>query len=479
MKKISNIAKYSYSIGATGRDVNFVLVTMFVLVYIQYTMNLTVTQFSAISVVMIIARIWDAINDPMIGMLIENKPLRGTRYRNWLLLGGFINFISVLLMFTVRPEGWYFVIFFAIVYISWGMTYTVNDVSYYSLLLNLTNSNETRNSLTNLTQLFGSLGQFIAGAVIPILVTGNAIFMYRVVGVIISFVFMISMIITYFGVSENEVKEEKKGKITLRRMMSIIKNNDQLLVSALSFMLFITAHQLFMIFAMNFFYLNFGYGGENVLIFSVTFAIGTLIALGSFAFLNKKYARMDIMKIALVGVIVGYLLFLSLGTIIPMIKPLLFFSTLLVCFGNSLFLLINVIFIANTAEYNLVKFGEKNVAIIACIRPFMAKIGAALHQVIYSFVLILSGVYSYSQAIAELEIKKNMGEVSDIVNQANDILLQATPFMKFSMKIGMAVIPLLLTLIAAFVLKRKYVITEEKFTEYVKYIETSDKNNLA
>ncbi len=112
MNKLSKKTKWSYAVGNIGRDMNFILVSMFILLYIQYTMSLTVSQFAAISGIMVFARLWDAINDPMMGMLIENKNLKGGKYKPWVLLGGVLNFFVTLLMFTIRPEGWSFVIFF-------------------------------------------------------------------------------------------------------------------------------------------------------------------------------------------------------------------------------------------------------------------------------------------------------------------------------------------------------------------------------
>ncbi len=471
-QKVSSRTKWSYSVGGIGRDMNFILVSMFVIAYIQYTMNLTITQFTAVSAIMVFARIWDAINDPMMGLLIENKKLKGGKYKPWVLWGGILNFIVTLLMFTIRPTGWTFVVFFGIVYILWGMTYTINDISYYSLLPNLTNSNETRNELTNLVQLFASIGQILSGGLIPVLVTGNAIFMYRVIGVAISFIFLGFTLLTYFGVEENKAKEENKENISLKKMFSIIKNNDQLVIAATGLLLFTVASELFVAFALNYFYFNFGYGGDYLFYFTITFALGTLIALAIFSILNKKYTRMKILNIAIYSIILGYTAFILLGSAFPMINYLLYLSTFLVFLGNGLFFVIIVVFIANTIEYNAVKFGERNDAIIFSVRPFMSKLGAAIQQLILTLVLILSGVYTYSREIADLEIQKNSKALSDISIQANEILSKATPYMKMMIKIGMALIPLILTIAAYLIIKKKYIITEKKFDEYVKVLES-------
>ena len=111
--------KWSYCVGATGRDMAYALVSMYLITYIQYTMKLTVAQYGAISAILVVCLIWDAINDPMMGIIIENARFKSGKYRPWILLGVILNAIVIVMLFTLRPEGWAFVIFFGISYLCW------------------------------------------------------------------------------------------------------------------------------------------------------------------------------------------------------------------------------------------------------------------------------------------------------------------------------------------------------------------------
>ena len=62
--KLDARTKWSYCIGATGRDAAYALVSMYLILYVQYTMNLTSAQFAMISGAMILCMVWDAINVP-------------------------------------------------------------------------------------------------------------------------------------------------------------------------------------------------------------------------------------------------------------------------------------------------------------------------------------------------------------------------------------------------------------------------------
>lgn len=287
MKTISNRNKWTYSVGCIGRDMIFILVSMFMLPYIQYTMNLTVAQFSAISGIMIFSRIWDALNDPIMGMIIENARLKGGKFLPWIMFGGVSNFAITILLFLVRPTGWLFVLFFGLAYLAWGMTFTINDIAYWSLLPNLSTNNDERNELTNLVLIFASIGQFIAGGLIPVLVTGNAVWMYKILGIGISFIFLTFTMLTYFGVTEQTYVDEKHEKVGLKKMYSILFKNDQLVVVAIALLLYTIAIELFMAFGINFFYFEFGYGGVQLTIFTVFFALGSLAALIAFPLLTK------------------------------------------------------------------------------------------------------------------------------------------------------------------------------------------------
>ncbi len=467
MGKITNRNKWAYSVGGIGRDMMFILVSMFILAYIQYTMNLTVAQFSAVSIIMIFARVWDAVNDPMMGMIIENSRFKGGKFRPWVMIGGALNFFVTLLLFTFRPEGWGFVVFFGIAYIAWGMTFTMNDIAYWSLLPNLAKDNDERNMLANLVALFASIGQFLAGGLIPILVTGNAVVMYRVIGVAISFIFLLFTMLTFFGVVEEPYEHKTQEKVGLRKLVRILWKNDQLIVMTVVILLHTIAAELFVALSMNFFYFEFGYGGVQLTLFTVFFGLGTVSALAIFPHFSKRYKRMQLMTFGTGVSVVGYLIFMSLGYLVPMNEMVLYFAAFMIFFGQSMFFVIMVVMTANTIEYNALKTGERNESIVFSVRPFMTKLGAAFQQGIVTIVLLMSGVFTFSGQIAELEIQKAQGKVENITVMANDILSQATPSMLLILRLGMVFIPMICLIVAYGCIRKYYFIDETRYDEIV------------
>ena len=90
MDKVNARNKWSLSVGCVGRDLCYTLVSLFLLTYLQFTGLFNISQFLVLSVIIVICRVWDAINDPMMGTIITNTNTRFGKYRPWVLIGGII-----------------------------------------------------------------------------------------------------------------------------------------------------------------------------------------------------------------------------------------------------------------------------------------------------------------------------------------------------------------------------------------------------
>ena len=89
-------------------------------------------------------------------------------------IGAVTNSLILALMFTVRPTGWGFVALFGVFYLLWEMTFTMNDIAYWSMLPSLSRDEKTRNQLTTFVALAASIGAFAVGGLLPTIYPGNA-----------------------------------------------------------------------------------------------------------------------------------------------------------------------------------------------------------------------------------------------------------------------------------------------------------------
>ncbi len=472
---IDKKTKWSYCVGATGRDAAYTLVSMFLLTYIQYTMKLTVAQFTVISAAMVVCMVWDAVNDLMMSSIIENSRFKMGKYRPFILAGAVMNAVVIILMFTVRPTGWGFVFFFCITYLLWGMTYTVNDIAYWGMLPSLSSDPKERDSLVTLMGIFVCIGQFAVAGVVPMVIAGNAVAAFRTAGLIVALAFLLFQTLTFWGVTERE-REDNAEEVTFKKMFGILKRNDQLVTSGVAYILFCVGQQLLLLLAVNFFYFEFGYSesGDLVTLFTVMYGLGTLGAQFVYPILSAKISRKRIYGICMIILAVGYLTLLGFGYVLPKNIPLLMVTGFFIFFCQGLINLAMVVIINNTIEYDEYRFNERHDSIISAIRSFASKFSGALNQGTASLILIVSGIYAVSQNISELEVQVGNGSLmgSEALTKADAIIATVGSSQTLILRIGMVAIPMLVMLISWFMIKKGYKIDEKEYARMVAEIET-------
>jgi len=471
MEGISRKTKWSYCIGATGRDAAYALVSMYLMNYIQYTMELTVAQYAAISAAIVVCMIWDAINDPLMGMIIENSHLKRGKFKPWILTGAILNSIVIVILFSVRPQGWAFVAFFSFFYLAWGMTYTMNDISYWGMLPSLSSDPKVRDTLVTLMSVFICIGQFAVAGIVPTVIAGNAITAYRVVAMVVALGFILFQTITYLGVTESP-RQETSESVTLKKMFQIFARNDQLVAAGIASLLFNMGTNLLILFGVNFFYFEFGYaeGGTLIFIFTVMYGLGTLFSQAMYSTIARKFKRRTILNICIVALLVGYLMLLGFGYVLPNNIILLNVIGFFIFFFQGLYNLVVIVMLNNTIEYDEYKFGERHDSVISAIRSFSVKLAGALNQGVVALTLILSGIYAISQKVSGLENEVGKGILTseDALIQANAYIAEVETTQTFMLRVGMVAVPLLVLTAAYIILKKKYHIDENEYETIVK-----------
>jgi len=411
-KRLLRRNKWNYSLGGIGRDMIYQLVATFLMTYVQFSgLGLTKEQFGTIGVMLVIGRIWDAVNDPFMGSIVENTHTRFGKFRPWILIGGILTSIVILVMFNFRPSGWGFVVFFAVIYLLWEAAFTLNDIPYWSLIPALSHNKKDRDVITTMVVVFAGVGAFIANAFVAFTTVGNAVAGYRNASILFVVIFLACTLLTVFGVKEpaEAVTDAAAEKIGLKRMFAIIFKNDQLLWASLALVLYTVGSNLLVALGYNFFYLEIRYDGSLTMAFIVTFAVSTFSIQGFYAALAKRFTRRRLLTYSLIATVFGYGMLLLLGwtDILPINVWLVCFFGAFVFAGQAIFYMVLIVNMTNTIEYNQYRTGKRNEAVIFALRPFVAKFGSAIEQVVFVVILIASGVYTMSQNVSALENLKN------------------------------------------------------------------------
>ncbi|MBR1565378.1 MAG: MFS transporter [Oscillospiraceae bacterium] len=126
---------------------------------------------AAVSVIMLVARIWDAVNDPMMGAIAERTRSKWGRFRPWIAFGCPILAIFGVLTFTNPFSGTSTagVIWAAATYIIAGMVYTATNIPYSALAAVMTEDADQRNKITTSRNIGMNIGMTIVQFCSPIL----------------------------------------------------------------------------------------------------------------------------------------------------------------------------------------------------------------------------------------------------------------------------------------------------------------------
>ena len=424
-KKLLNKNKWAYSLGGIGRDMIYQLVATFFITYIQFSgLNLSAGQFSAIGVLLVIGRVWDGINDPIMGGIVDNTRSKWGKFKPWIFSGAILTGIAVILMFNYRPSCWGFVVFFGIIYFFWEIAFTLNDIPYWSLLPNLATNKKSRDQIAMMVVVFAAVGAFLANALISFTTVGNAVKGYSMISISFVIFFLACTFLTVFGVKEpRKLNPEEEEKITIKQMFFAIKNNDQLLWSALALLLYTIGSGLLVALGYNYFYMELGYDGSMVMVFVATFGVTTILIQSFYAQIAKKFKRRNLMKFSILVMIFGYIFMLVIGFVsflpINLLTACLFGA--FIFGGQAIFYMATIINMTNTIEYNEYKTGRRNEAVLFSLRPFVTKLASALQQGVVTLVLVASGIYMLSQNVSQLEAQKSVFDNLTVTEQTDYI----------------------------------------------------------
>ena len=180
MEKKLKLGSYvGYGIADLGNNIAFAAVGAYLPAFYSDVLGAdsdeatSAVWLTAVTVIMVIARIWDAINDPIMGWLAQRaKPTRWGKFRHYLLFGGIPLALSAVLMFAPIPGMSLAecIVFAFFTYIAYGMIYTVVLVPYGSLATVMTRSENERSRLSVARSIGGGIGGVPAGILFPLLV---------------------------------------------------------------------------------------------------------------------------------------------------------------------------------------------------------------------------------------------------------------------------------------------------------------------
>ena len=108
-----------------------------------------------------VLRIFDALNDPITGLVIDNIRSPWGKFKPAILVGGILSAVFFVLLFANIGTGWVFVISFGLAYLLWDIAYGINDIGYWTLLPAMSSDQKQREKTGTFARICANIGMYI------------------------------------------------------------------------------------------------------------------------------------------------------------------------------------------------------------------------------------------------------------------------------------------------------------------------------
>lgn len=386
--------RYGYGLGTLGRDSAYTLVNMFLLFYLSDILRVSTPAFAGVTVVLVIARLFDAVNDPFMGVIVDNTRSRHGKFAPWILSGVLLSAAFTILLFTPGQLGdAAFVAVFAVVYLGWEVSYTANDIAYWSMLPALTGDQRERERIGAFARICASVGAFsMVVAVVPVStwigeLIGDVRWSYFWVACAAA-ALMVVFQLTMLALVRERREPVAAPPTRLRDMLTVIFGNDQLLAVTAALALFMIAFSTTTSFGI--YYFRYVYGDEALYaVFALVLGVSQITALALYPLIARLWNRRRLFTVAMVLVVAGYALFFAAG---PGEIAVIVVSGVAIFAAQAVLQMLMLMFIADTVEYGEHKLGRRNDAVTLSLQPFIYKLGSAAAAGIVGWTVLASGM---------------------------------------------------------------------------------------
>lgn len=159
MEKTSKLERLSYGGFFAGQNLILILTLQFLLIF--YT-DVVMLPSNIIVALFLVARVWDAVNDPIMGIIVDKAKPKGGKFKPWVNAVVILLPLMTILVFQNPAESMNAKITYAfITYIIWGMIYTLGDIPAFALSTVMTDNADERVKIIMIGRLLGGLGSLV------------------------------------------------------------------------------------------------------------------------------------------------------------------------------------------------------------------------------------------------------------------------------------------------------------------------------
>ena len=473
-QKLSGRAKFSYALGAVGKDMVYMLSASYVLYYFQDIMGVSAL---AMGTILLVARVFDAFNDPIMGVIVAKTKTKWGKFRPWLLIGTLTNAVVLYLMFAAPPtlDAAGLTAYAAVTYILWGVTYTMMDIPYWSMIPAFTEGGKEREGLTTLARSAAGVGSALITVitVLSVQALGNAfgganareieILGFQYFSLIVAVLFVVFTLIMCVNVKEQSTVEMQT--VSVGQMFKALVQNDQAMAIVLSIVC--TNGALYITSNLVLYFFKYDFGGtawyNDYTLFS-TFGGGVQILsmMLLYPLLRRFFDNRKIFFISMGMCAAGYAVLLALTFTDMSSVWLLFIPGFFIFATNGINAILTTVFLANTVDYGELKNNRRDESVIFSMQTFVVKLA--------------SGVAAFIASIC-LQVNRLSNAAVSEADKAVDFSAAVSASAKLGLRMTMTLAPIALIAFSFFWFKKKYILTDEKVEEIAAKVKLLHKEN--
>lgn len=384
VKQISKFQYGIYTTGIAGQNILYNFMSMYIMFF--FTDLLEISSGAATAIV-VAASLWDAVNDPFMGLVADKTRTRFGKFRPYLFGGSILLLFTTVLNFSdFNVSTTATVAIAAISYILWGMSYTVSDIPIWALSSVASDQPAERNKMI----AFGKVGGTI-GVVICVLFSVKLLGLfggerdanaYFYTALIIGSIAAISIFLTGFFVKEKIVPSEEK--VSMKENIKTITKNKSLIYLIITLFVMNIVNSIRQVSQLYFTVYAWG-SADYVTSVGISLVVGMLIGISFAPVLIKRFEKKSILIVmSIIGAIVSIIPFIDLSNVLlGLIFLGLSFTTIGVMIITSTSMLLDAI------DYSEWQLGFRGDGVVFSLNTFVTKLSAAVARLILGFGLII------------------------------------------------------------------------------------------
>lgn len=379
--------KLSYGFGALGKDFSLAVVNTFLFFYLTEVATIAP---ATLGIIFLVARIWDMIDDPLWGYIFTKFYARYGTYKPWILLGNILNCVLMVACFSTHYfDGTTQVIYLAVVYICWGIAYTMCDAPFWALIPNITLDRKERENLLPYPRIAASLGYYLASILgiyaVHLLGNGSEGLGYLLFALLGGLLAILSALVTCKWTEQN-YHLASTVDFKFADAFTVITKNQQFLVLIAVALCFLVGAGISD--SVKLYLFKYALGGEeHFSTLNLASAFTAFLTLISFNYLLKLTSRRWLFTLALISSFLAAIV-LAIGSLgyLPTLLAILL-AGILSGFTTAVYWLLIMIMVADTIDYGTVTLNLRSEAIYYSINTLLGKCAGAISGFVLGLTL--------------------------------------------------------------------------------------------